>query len=1793
MENDADDLRGPFLTCNTCHDTNNYPFFKSGTDGDGDGKYNLSETDVCDNCHSPNGSFDGVNDAVIGAKSNWGSGVYASPTLKTGKEKWCAGCHDDVPAYSKEQHIAIIIDNLDAGYSDNGWSNSTSGQQYGTNFRYRYAGTGTYTATWTPNIPQAGEYSVYAWWVDYTNRATNAPYTINYDGGSEVVIVNQKIRGGTWNYLGTYTFAAGTSGSVTLADDTDGLVVADALKFESGGRATYAPNVIGDNTNYGFYVTGHKMDCLSCHDSEIRHIDGDPRTYDADEATSTAINPYCDSYRLKFLEDDTTCSMNVPRATASNSPITQWQHFALCFDCHNKYEVIGENSADVSNTNFWNDDSSDANSHWLHLAMNSKHVDSDFDTVNDSRESCIACHNVHGSPSGPMIRHGELISPRGTTKFVPAVNFFYLIEGDGSATATFTPSPSLLGGTYDVYAWWSVHANRATNAKFLVNHDGGQDEVVVNQEQNGGQWNLLGQYDIAAGTGSVVLTNEGANQYIMADAIRWYRTDGGDEVIEDDPDAAYAGSWTVSEHYRYGSSYRYHNTGSGTDTATWTPDILSAGTYSVYAWWHAEAANTTSAPYTINYDGGSAPVTKDQEQDGGQWNLLGTYPFAVGTSGNVVLGESSLGRAAADVIGWDSDGVFVDDWNGDGILDPEILLDDPSAVFTGTWTSWTTERYLHSTTYIYAPTKDATADALDSIGGNMNISGSLAGNHVCQMCHSDVQYFRDPLKGPRIPGAQANPNQVPNSQATSVFFTAYVTDPDDNVTGVTADLSPVGGGISEVMYDDGTHGDVTPGDDTYSLQFTVPAGIDEGPKALRVTATDADSNTGEAFISLTVREPGSLIIDNTEATFVDTWPASTGGTGKYGVDYQYHAGSGTGANTATWSFTIDTAGNYEVYAWWVAGSSRASDAPYTINYEGGSDTVRISQRIKGGQWNYLGTYAFGVGTYSVVLSDDVNDLVIADAIKVSPEGSVVQYYPFPISDNPDAEYVGEWLGTERDDKYGDDFYYIAVGSGTNSATWTLAVPEAGNYNVYAWWDEGPNRAADTEYTINYEGGSDTVEVSQQNRGGQWNYLGNYPFNAGNYSVVMTDDATVGDFVIADAIKFELGSPPDAPYPIADNWDAVFVGPWSSYSGSEEYGPDFQHHDAGTGSNTVTWTIKVPSAGDYSVYAWWTAYSNRAKNAPYTINYEGGSDTVYISQQVKGGMWNYLGTYTFNAGNYTVVLTDDADGRVVADAIKFEPGSYTPGSSWPIVDNPDADVIGPWYTGTWLGGGAFYGDDYYVINATNTGDNTITWTLAVPTSGNYNVHTRWTEDASRAADVPYTINYEGGSDTVEVCQEIRGGQWNYLGNYYFDVGDYSVVISDDVTYLTSGDYVIADAVMFESGSAPPNPYPIADNWDATFTGPWEGATWIDGGTPYGPDYQLKYGAAGANTTTWKTDIPAQGTYSIYTRWSEYSNRATDAPYTINYEGGSDLVDVNQTTNGGKWMYLGSYPFNADTYSVVLSDDVPGFKRVIADAVRWEKGVVVDNPDATLSGTWTEATDTTDTFSTNYHYHDAGSGTDTATWTPDIPATGTYAVYAWWSADTDRATDAPYTISYNGGTATVPVDQTADGGKWNYLGTYSFLIGTSGYVELGETSTGKVIADAVRWVPLEGSSSKGSQLVDHIPPDYSATSMTFTGEIYDSAGIGSIQVVGYSSGSSDWAYEDMTTTEGITWTKVLGANDWVVSNGYYFKVIDNSANITFIGCGGEQYSVEGGYGSDALAEAAAQSDTYSYGGGACST
>lgn len=120
--NGAPNLRGIFLACGSCHDTGNFPYFLSGDDANADGLYVLAETDVCNPCHSPGGSYDGVNNASFGARVNWANGVYSGGQLVAGKEKWCASCHDESPSVISGVTAPNIAGDEDGLYSyGSGW----------------------------------------------------------------------------------------------------------------------------------------------------------------------------------------------------------------------------------------------------------------------------------------------------------------------------------------------------------------------------------------------------------------------------------------------------------------------------------------------------------------------------------------------------------------------------------------------------------------------------------------------------------------------------------------------------------------------------------------------------------------------------------------------------------------------------------------------------------------------------------------------------------------------------------------------------------------------------------------------------------------------------------------------------------------------------------------------------------------------------------------------------------------------------------------------------------------------------------------------------------------------------------------------------------------------------------------------------------------------------------------------------------------------------------------------------------------------------------------------------------------------------------------------------------------------------------------------------------------------------------------------------------------------------------------------------------------------------------------
>ena len=128
------------------------------------------------------------------------------------------------------------------------------------------------------------------------------------------------------------------------------------------------------------------------------------------------------------------------------------------------------------------------------------------------------------------------------------------------------------------------------------------------------------------------------------------------------------------------------------------------------------------------------------------------------------------------------------------------------------------------------------------------------------------------------------------------------------------------------------------------------------------------------------------------------------------------------------------------------------------------------------------------------------------------------------------------------------------------------------------------------------------------------------------------------------------------------------------------------------------------------------------------------------------------------------------------------------------------------------------------------------------------------------------------------------------------------------------------------------------------------------------------------------------------------------------------------------------------------------------------IIIDNPQATVVGSWSTGTSAADRYGSDYRYKSGAGGGSYLQYTPGIPTSGNWQVFEWHSQGSNRTTNGRYVISYNGGTTEVMVNQQVNGGRWNLLGTFNFAAG-SGNVKItdGHTDTAQVvIADAIKFV-----------------------------------------------------------------------------------------------------------------------------------
>lgn len=137
----------------------------------------------------------------------------------------------------KVEKGAIVIDDSDlppATRFTGKWNFVAGSGSYYKGTRWAFAGKGEAKAVFTPNVPKAGEYTVYVFFGPdpAKDHAIDAPVTVKYAGGTATkrFDINKK-ETGSWIEVGTYSFKAGKKGSITLSNDAKGNVLADAVKL--------------------------------------------------------------------------------------------------------------------------------------------------------------------------------------------------------------------------------------------------------------------------------------------------------------------------------------------------------------------------------------------------------------------------------------------------------------------------------------------------------------------------------------------------------------------------------------------------------------------------------------------------------------------------------------------------------------------------------------------------------------------------------------------------------------------------------------------------------------------------------------------------------------------------------------------------------------------------------------------------------------------------------------------------------------------------------------------------------------------------------------------------------------------------------------------------------------------------------------------------------------------------------------------------------------------------------------------------------------------------------------------------------------------------------------------------------------------------------------------------------------------------------------------------------------------------------------------------------------------------
>jgi hypothetical protein len=410
-----------------------------------------------------------------------------------------------------------VLDNRDQTSETVGdWRNSRSvSGYYQNNYQYHAAGSGSNTFTWNPEITSNGSYLVYARWTSHRNRATNAPYTITDDTGVSTVLVNQTQQGGEWNLLGVYRFSEGGSYPITLSDDANGYVIADAIMV-------VPENAVGNRANWAFDISETGQYHVYAKWSSSSNRASNAEYVVTDDISDTSV----------YMDQRTNGAIWNHLGTFS---FTQGESYQVSLSDHADGYVIADAIRLVPvnaqhNAAIWSFNVPQAGEYRVFgrwTAHPNRASNAQYSIFSDIGETTVSVNQ--------KINGGEW-NLLGVYNFSDGVDHQVRLtdQADGFVIAdAIQVSPLNAGrnrfnwhttlpqtGQYQVFAKWTAHPNRASDATYLIQSDGGEDSVTVNQQIEGAQWNLLGTYSFTQGVDYQFSITDEADGYVIADGIK-------------------------------------------------------------------------------------------------------------------------------------------------------------------------------------------------------------------------------------------------------------------------------------------------------------------------------------------------------------------------------------------------------------------------------------------------------------------------------------------------------------------------------------------------------------------------------------------------------------------------------------------------------------------------------------------------------------------------------------------------------------------------------------------------------------------------------------------------------------------------------------------------------------------------------------------------------------------------------------------------------------------------------------------------------------------------------------------------------------------------------------------------------------------------------------------------------------------------------------------------------------------------------------------------------------------------